>query len=313
MVIPFVLPRRRVKSEMNDVSSIGRLAVLSSTAFPVCHQALLPGWVEHELFSNAFTTGLNFSPNYKEKKKEGLRPSSSTPMSRERAWQRKENVISRGICSCLTRNYNFGVQSLSLAGLASGRANHAKTGMDLIVGATVLLAGCSPEPNPGKPFKPSTLMLTTTSLPAGTAGSAYSSLVAASGGTTPYTYSAASLPNGLSINSVTGAITGTPAQSSVGTASVTIKVTDSTQPSAQSAASNLSLKISPAALAVTTTSLPRGAATSPYPSTTLQASGGVSPYTWALASGSSLPAGLNLSTGGVLSGTRPPDPVAPTR
>ncbi len=127
--------------------------------------------------------------------------------------------------------------------------------------------------------------------------------MAASGGATPYTYTAASLPSGLSINSATGAITGTPAQSSVGTASVTIKVTDSTQPSAQSAASNLSLKISPATLAVTTTSLPAGAATSPYPSTTLQASGGVSPYTWGLASGSSLPAGLNLSTGGVLSGT----------
>src|SRR5271167_4290649 len=179
-----------------------------------------------------------------------------------------------------------------------------KLGWSLIVGTTALLAGCSPgSQTPASPSQPSTLTFTTTSLPAGTAGAAYSSLVAASGGTTPYTYSAAGLPSGLSINSVTGAITGTPAQSSVGTASVTIKVTESAQPSAQSAASNLSLKISPAKLAVTTTSLPAGAATSLYPSTTLQASGGVSPYTWALASGSSLPAGLNLSTGGVLSGT----------
>ncbi len=179
-----------------------------------------------------------------------------------------------------------------------------RLGWSLIVGATVLLAGCTPgSQTPASPSQPSTLTLTTTSLPAGTAGATYSSLVAASGGTTPYTYSAISLPSGLSINSATGAITGTPAQSSIGSASVTIRVTDSTQPSPQSAASNLSLKISPATLAVTTTSLPAGAATSPYPSTTLQASGGVSPYTWALASGSSLPAGLNLSTAGVLSGT----------
>src|SRR5271156_616327 len=179
-----------------------------------------------------------------------------------------------------------------------------KPGWRLIVGATVLLAGCSPgSQTPATPSQPSTLTLSTTSLPAGTVGSAYSSLVAASGGTTPYAYSAASLPSGLSINSATGAITGTPGQSSAGTASVTIKVTDSTTPSPQSAASNLSIKISPATLAVTTTSLPAGAATSPYPSTTLEASGGVGPYTWALASGSSLPAGLNLSTGGVLSGT----------
>ena len=35
----------------------------------------------------------------------------------------------------------------------------------------------------------------------------------------------------------------------------------------------------------------------------LQAAGGVPPYTWALAAGSSLPAGLSLSTAGVLSGT----------
>ncbi len=99
--------------------------------------------------------------------------------------------------------------------------------------------------------------------------------MAASGGATPYTYSATSLPSGLSINSATGTITGTPGQSSVGTASVTIKVTDSTTPSPQSATSNLSIKISPAKLAVTTTSLPGGATGSPYPSTTLQASGGV--------------------------------------
>jgi hypothetical protein len=179
-----------------------------------------------------------------------------------------------------------------------------RLGWSLIAGTTVLLAGCSPgSQTPASPSQPSTLTLTTTSLPAGTEGAAYSSLVAASGGATPYTYSATSLPGGLSINSATGAITGTPAQSSVGTASVTIKVTDSTQPSAQSATTNLSLKISPATLAVTTASLPAGAAMSPYPSTALHASGGVSPYTWALASGSSLPAGLNLSAGGVLSGT----------
>ncbi len=179
-----------------------------------------------------------------------------------------------------------------------------KLGWSLILGTTALLAGCSSgNQPPSSTTQPSTLTLTTTSLPAGTVGAAYTSLVAASGGATPYTYSAASLPSGLSINGATGAITGTPAQSAVGTASVTIKVTDSTAPSPQSATTNLSIKISPAKLAVTTTSLPSGAVASHYPSTTLQASGGVSPYTWALASGGSLPAGLNVSAAGVLSGT----------
>jgi hypothetical protein len=179
-----------------------------------------------------------------------------------------------------------------------------KPGWSFILGSSLILAGCSPgSQTPTSTSQPSTLTVTTTSLPAGTVGAAYSSAVTASGGTTPYTYSSANLPAGLSINSSSGAITGTPAQSSIGTTSATIKVIDSTQPSPQSASSSFSIKISPATLAVTTTSLPAGAAASPYPSTTLQASGGVSPYAWAMASGSSLPAGLALSTVGVISGT----------
>jgi hypothetical protein len=175
----------------------------------------------------------------------------------------------------------------------------------LIVGATTLLVGCGGTGNnsTGTSTPPSNLTVTTTSLPGGTVGAAYSSAVAASGGSTPYTYSASNLPGGLSIGSATGAITGTPAQNSVGTSSATIKVTDSTQPSSQSATASLSIKISPPPLAVTTSSLPGGTVGSPYPSTALQASGGVPPYTWALASGSTLPAGLNFSTGGATSGT----------
>src|ERR1700722_11020621 len=180
-----------------------------------------------------------------------------------------------------------------------------KPGMGLILGAAVLLAGCTGSnttSNPTtNPTQTTNLAITTTTLPAGTVGSAYNSPVTAAGGTTPYTFSATNLPGGLSINPSTGTITGTPG--SPGSASATIKVTDSTQPSAQSTTSNLSIKITPATLAVTTTSLPGGTAAAAYPSTTLQASGGVSPYTWALASGTTLPSGLNLSSAGALSGT----------
>jgi hypothetical protein len=52
---------------------------------------------------------------------------------------------------------------------------------------------------------------------------------------------------------------------------------------------------------VTTASLPVGTTTVAY-SQTLSASGGVSPYTWSVASGT-LPAGLTLSADGVISGT----------
>ena len=60
----------------------------------------------------------------------------------------------------------------------------------------------------------------------GQVGSPYSSGVTASGGTAPYTFAviSGSLPPGLTLNSSTGAITGTP--SSEGTFSFTIQVTD---------------------------------------------------------------------------------------
>ena len=59
----------------------------------------------------------------------------------------------------------------------------------------------------------------------------------------------------------------------------------------------------PTTLAVTTTSLPGGTVGTFYPSTTLGASGGTPGYTWALADGTKLPAGLSLSSVGVITGT----------
>jgi hypothetical protein len=58
----------------------------------------------------------------------------------------------------------------------------------------------------------------------------------------------------------------------------------------------------PPTVSVTTTSLPGGTQSVAY-NQTLAAMGGNPPYSWALVSGSSLPAGLTLSTAGVISGT----------
>src|SRR5262249_23390107 len=51
-----------------------------------------------------------------------------------------------------------------------------------------------------------------------------------------------------------------------------------------------------------TSSLPSGRIATPY-SQAITATGGVAPYTFSLSTGSSLPAGLTLSTAGLLSGT----------
>ena len=57
-----------------------------------------------------------------------------------------------------------------------------------------------------------------------------------------------------------------------------------------------------APLAVTTTTLPAAQRNVPY-SATLAATGGVQPYIWSLRAGSSLPAGLTLSSSGQITGT----------
>ncbi|MGA8087139.1 MAG: putative Ig domain-containing protein [Terracidiphilus sp.] len=145
-------------------------------------------------------------------------------------------------------------------------------------------------------------MISTTSLPNGQVGSAYSTSLAASGGTSPYKWAlnGGLLPTGLSLNASAGTITGTPTASANATA-LKFTVTDSGNP-AQSQSVTLNLTISSAALTITTTSLPNGQVGSAY-SATLAASGGTSPYMWTLTSGS-LPTGLSLNaSAGTITGT----------
>lgn len=62
--------------------------------------------------------------------------------------------------------------------------------------------------------------------------------------------------------------------------------------------------VPPQTLKVTTKSpLPAATQFVAYPNTQLQATGGVTPYTWSLANGSTLPNGLSLAPDGIISGT----------
>jgi len=149
----------------------------------------------------------------------------------------------------------------------------------------------------------SPVAITTASLPAGTLGVAYSQPLAATGGTAPLSWSlsAGTLPAGLSLSSA-GVISGTP--TTAGTANFTVKVTDASSP-AQSATKALSLTVGGSVvspLKITTKSpLPAARVGVAY-SKSLVAKGGTPPYSWSVLSGT-LPAGLSLSSAGVISGS----------
>ena len=92
------------------------------------------------------------------------------------------------------------------------------------------------------------LAISTTSLTNGTKGAHYSAILAATGGTPPYSWKLVrgvgrpQLPPGLHLNASTGAISGRPTRS--GTYVFTVQVTDSNTPTPQTAKQVLSIQIS---------------------------------------------------------------------
>ena len=138
-------------------------------------------------------------------------------------------------------------------------------------------------------------VIATTDLPGGIAGTSYSQNLTATGNT-PMTWSVAggSLPDGLTLNSTSGAITGLPTKS--GSFSFTVKATNS----AGSDTKPLTIGVK-AAATIATTNLPSGTVGAAY-SHGLAATGDA-PIIWTFESGS-LPNGLTLdSASGTISGT----------
>jgi hypothetical protein len=149
---------------------------------------------------------------------------------------------------------------------------------------------------------PQALTIDTTSIGPATAGTFYTTTLAASGGTPPFTWSVASgLPLGITINASSGIISGTAANG--GNFPFTAQVHDAGSP-VQTDTQGLTLVVNtgppppPGQPQITTTSLPNGQVATAY-SVTLMGTGGTPPYAWSLIG--SLPSGLVLS-GAVLSG-----------
>jgi hypothetical protein len=133
----------------------------------------------------------------------------------------------------------------------------------------------------------------------GTTTVPYSSGLTASGGTTPYTWSihTGTLPAGLTLNTATGVISGTP--TAAGTSSgIVIRVTGAASNFADSDPQSITVALFPV-LSGTLASASNGVAYSQGFTLT----GGHTPVTWSISSGT-LPAGLTInSSTGVISGT----------
>jgi len=152
------------------------------------------------------------------------------------------------------------------------------------------------------------LEIATTSLPYATVGVDYQTTnpgfaVQASGGTAPYnTWTMTGQPGSININSSTGLITGSYGVAFSG--SVTISVTDSNSPLADTVSKVFLLTVQNSTLAIVTTLITPAISGRAY-NFPLVGSGGVPPYTWSIspASTNNLPTGLTLApTTGIISG-----------
>jgi hypothetical protein len=199
------------------------------------------------------------------------------------------------------------------ASLPAGLAINASTG---VISGTPTAAGTSPftieatDANGASAearysvvisASPTPLSITTTTLAAGITGVAYSQTLAATGGIPPYKWAVTTgtLPAGLALNAVSGAITGTP--TAPGTSPFTVTVTDSTVTAVVTAKQAFSIVVT-APLTISPSSLPNASVGAAY-SQTLTAAGGTPPYKFGISAGA-LPAGFSLSAStGVISGT----------
>lgn len=137
----------------------------------------------------------------------------------------------------------------------------------------------------------------------GTVGTVWGSsnnVVTASEGTSPYRYAVTSglLPSGLTLNSATGEISGTPAANTAGSYTVTVTATDSANTPVTGTAT-FTVIVAGGLYMISSGTAPYNATfgTASSNVTTVTATSGTYPYSYAITSPSTLPAGMTINTG----------------
>jgi hypothetical protein len=192
-----------------------------------------------------------------------------------------------------SQTYTFTGGALSVRGVRVVGEVHSRTGNDSWYdNATEVQAFATPA----------TLAISPTTLPGGTANQSYQASFTASNGSGNYTFSVSSgsLPPNLTLTPA-GVLGGTP--TTAGSYTFTIQASDTNDPGL-TGTRQYTLTVAPAAaLTLGPQALPLATAKDAYGPLTFSATGGYGSYTFALATGSTLPAGLTLTSGGILRGT----------
>jgi hypothetical protein len=183
--------------------------------------------------------------------------------------------------------------TLGVGAVLSGRALTTALGSVTLSGGNTIGSCSAPPACPLITIAPPTL-------PIGKVGVAYTQQLTATGGTGPYVFTVVSgtLPAGLTL-SAGGLLSGTP--TTAGSKSVTIQAKDG---NACPGVVTYSIVIAPAmcpTITLAPPTLPAGSPGVAY-SQQITATGGTGSYVFTVSSGT-LPAGLTLSAGGLLSGT----------
>jgi alpha-tubulin suppressor-like RCC1 family protein/uncharacterized protein YjbI with pentapeptide repeats len=183
-------------------------------------------------------------------------------------------------------------------GLISGVANIEDVVTQVALLVTAQAANTNDPTNSHQTVAP--LFVKTPGLPQAVNVSTYTpTTLNAIGGTPPYTWSISSgfLPAGLNLGPSSGLISGAP-DTSAGTFIFTVKVTDSTTPTPNTATRQLSITVVNPLFIGEHSTLTNGFTGQAYGGQNIPVNGGTPPYTWSIGSGA-LPSGvtLNPSTG----------------